>query len=237
MSTDAPTTDAPDEPEVAVDERREAIVARLRESLGDAVVEHHIRPGDDVWVRVARSAWQECGRVARDRLGCRYFTFLSAIDWLPSPYGRYLDAEVDTILAAAADPETAPAVAPVIEQGYAGGDTRFQVFARVANIKDHWGITFKVDVPDDDLRVDTWVPNYHAANWHERECHEMFGIAFEGHPFLEKLYLPGAFEGYPLRKDFPLLSRIVKPWPGIVDVEPMPGGDDEEGEGDGGDAG
>ena len=39
------------------------------------------------------------------------------------------------------------------------------------------------------------------------------------------------FEGHPLRKDYPLLARTVKPWPGIVDVEPMPGGaDDEEGE-------
>ena len=42
---------------------------------------------------------------------------------------------------------------------------------------------------------------------------------------LTKLYLPGDFEGHPLRKDFPLLSRMVKPWPGIVDVEPMPGDD------------
>jgi NADH-quinone oxidoreductase subunit C len=47
---------------------------------------------------------------------------------------------------------------------------------------------------------------------------------------MTKLYLPGDFEGHPLRKDFPLLSRRLKPWPGIVDVEPMPGGgaDDEE---------
>ena len=36
------------------------------------------------------------------------------------------------------------------------------------------------------------------------------------------MYLPTEFEGYPLRKDFPLLARMVKPWPGIVDVEPMP---------------
>ena len=51
----------------------------------------------------------------------------------------------------------------------------------------------------------------------------MFGFVFEGHPCLANLYLPGGFEGFPLRKDFPLLSRRVKPWPGIVDVEPMPG--------------
>ena len=55
----------------------------------------------------------------------------------------------------------------------------------------------------------------------------MFGITFDGHPGLRHLYLPGEFEGHPLRKDFPLLARLVKPWPGIVDVEPMPGGADE----------
>jgi NADH-quinone oxidoreductase subunit C len=45
------------------------------------------------------------------------------------------------------------------------------------------------------------------------------------------MYLPTDFEGFPLRKDFPLLARMVKPWPGIVDVEPLPGDDSEE-EGD-----
>jgi NADH-quinone oxidoreductase subunit C len=54
---------------------------------------------------------------------------------------------------------------------------------------------------------------------------------FNGHPHLTKLYLPGDFEGYPLRKDFPLLARRLKPWPGIVDVEPMPGGGDDDEEG------
>ena len=66
------------------------------------------------------------------------------------------------------------------------------------------------------------MPLFAGANWHERECWEMFGITFDGHPGLRHLYLPGEFEGHPLRKDFPLLARLVKPWPGIVDVEPMP---------------
>ena len=44
---------------------------------------------------------------------------------------------------------------------------------------------------------------------------------------LVNLYLPGAFEGHPLRKDFPLLAREVKPWPGLVDVEPIPGEPEE----------
>ncbi len=51
------------------------------------------------------------------------------------------------------------------------------------------------------------------------------------------LYLPGDFEGHPLRKDFPLLSRRVKPWPGIVDVEPMPGEEAGEAEDEAAEAG
>ena len=81
--------------------------------------------------------------------------------------------------------------------------------------------------------VDDAVPTvssiHPGANWHEREAWEMFGITFAGHPDLRHMYLPTEFEGYPLRKDFPLLARIVKPWPGIVDVEPMPGVADDEG--------
>ena len=76
----------------------------------------------------------------------------------------------------------------------------------------------------------TWTNVYAGANWHEREAREMFGIQFAGHPYPVNLYLPGGFEGHPLRKDFPLLSRMVKPWPGLVDVEPMPGEDPEAAE-------
>jgi NADH-quinone oxidoreductase subunit C len=61
-----------------------------------------------------------------------------------------------------------------------------------------------------------------GAEWHEREAHEMFGIDFVGNKNLTPLYLPDAFVGHPLLKSYPLISREVKPWPGDVDVEPMP---------------
>ena len=92
----------------------------------------------------------------------------------------------------------------------------------------HWGITFKADVDDESLLVQSWVPVYPGADWHERECWEMFGFVFDGHPALRHLYLPSEFEGHPLRKDYPLLARVVKPWPGLVDVEPMPGDDGDD---------
>ena len=100
------------------------------------------------------------------------------------------------------------------------------MFARLTDIRRHVGVTIKADVPDS-MTVPTWIPIFAGANWHERETHEMFGIGFDGHPDLRNLYLPGEFEGFPLRKDFPLLARMVKPWPGIVDVEPMPAEDED----------
>ncbi|HKY16791.1 MAG TPA: NADH-quinone oxidoreductase subunit C [Microthrixaceae bacterium] len=230
-SPDAPT-EAPDqaadetEEAPAVDELRDGVVARLAELLGDGLVEHHVAAGQDMWIRVTSDAWAVTAETLRNVLGARYFCFLSAIDWKPSPFGRYLDAEVDTIVHGATAKEPEPQ-----QTGVTGGEARFQVLARVANVRDHWGITIKADAtPDDAPRVPTWTRVYAGADWHEREAWEMFGITFEGHPHLRHIYLPSEFEGYPLRKDFPLISRMVKPWPGIVDVEPMPTVDEPEGD-------
>lgn len=65
---------------------------------------------------------------------------------------------------------------------------------------------------------------FRSANWHEREAHEMFGIVFEGHPNLVKLYLPEDFVGHPLLKSFKLASRTYKPWPGAKDPAEAAGG-------------
>ncbi len=235
-TTDAPDTSADDAAEtepVEVDEAREELLGRFTEALGDAVVGSHILAGKDLWIRVSNEAWRTAADVARNRLGAKYFTFLSVIDWMPSPYGRSMDSEVDRRLAnepAYSLPEGA------FETGYAGGDTRFQVFARVAHINDPgatWGLTFKADLGDDDPSVESWTSVYAGADWHEREAWEMYGVDFVGHPGLRHMYLPTGFEGHPLRKDFPLVSRQVKPWPGIVDVEPMPTDEtDDEAAGD-----
>ncbi len=205
-------------PALPGDGLRERIVQRLRDELGDGFVDSLVKPGDDVWVRVHPEAWRAAGLALRDALGCESFSFLSAIDWMPSPYGRGED-----------DP-TAPLPErdTEIKQGYTGGSTRMQVFARVTNVVEHFGVTVKADVPDDAPAIDSWTTVYAGANWHEREAHEMFGIEFNGHPDLRNMYLPTEFEGHPLRKDFPLLARMVKPWPGIVDVEPLPGEAQEE---------
>ena len=236
MADDTTTApEATEEEPVETDEAREQLLASFTDALGDALVDSHILAGKDLWIRVSTEAWGEAAEVARNRLGARYFCFLSAIDWMPSPYGRSMDSEVDRIISGEA---TQAAEAAAMEQGVTGGETRFQVFARVAHVGEpgnFWGVTLKADVPEDTLAVPTWTGVYAGADWHEREAWEMFGISFAGHPGLRNIYLPSDFEGNPLRKDFPLLSRMVKPWPGIVDVEQFPNeGDEGDGEGDAG---
>ena len=212
------TDTAAEEAQAPRDEEREALLAEMTEAFGDAVVGSHLAPGRGLWLRVNRDAWYDTVETVKLRFGFTFFDFLSGIDWLPSPWGRYEDAAVDTGIPRP-DPD-----AP-IETGVAGGETRFQVFCRLADVRHpapYRNVVLKADLPDDDLRIRSIVPLFAGANWHERECWEMFGITFDGHPGLRHLYLPSEFEGHPLRKDFPLLARLVKPWPGIVDVEPMP---------------
>ena len=226
MADETTETAVEEAEEVAlVDDERNAIAESIAEEIGDGVVETYVKPGDDVWVRVSRDAWVATAEALKNSLGYGYFGFLSAIDWMPSPFGRDMDSQVDLTLNPPDDDGAAP---EPMETGYAGGDTRFQVFMRVNDIANERAVTVKCDLPDGDLTIPTIIPVYPGSNWHEREAAEMFGIEFLGHPNPRKLYLPASFEGYPMRKDFALLSRRIKPWPGIVDVEPMPG-DDEEG--------
>jgi NADH-quinone oxidoreductase subunit C len=183
----------------------------------DAVLETADQFGDLV-VRVTPQVWHRVAEVAKSVLECDYLSFVSGIDWMPAP--REGDG---------ASGDTSSPVQPTeTTYGAAGSAGRFQVFAHVQSTSRHWGVTFKTDVDEADPRAASWVDVYPGADWHERECWEMFGVVFDGHPNLRKLYLPAEFEGHPLRKDFPLLARVVKPWPGLVDVEPMPGGDAED---------
>jgi NADH-quinone oxidoreductase subunit C len=223
---DAPPTEEQAEGEARpLDETEQELLARLERELGDGVVESADAFGSLV-VRVKPDSWRRAAEVSKHALECDFLSFIAGIDWQPAPREGE-EAGGDT---------SSPVQPTEMTFGVAGSAGRLQVFAHVESTTRHWGVTLKTDVDEHDPHAESWVTTYPGADWHERECWEMFGVAFDGHPSLRHLYLPSEFEGHPLRKDYPLLARVVKPWPGLVDVEPMPGEDApaaETAEGDG----
>jgi NADH-quinone oxidoreductase subunit C len=73
-------------------------------------------------------------------------------------------------------------------------------------------LRIKAELPKDaPLEVDSVWSIYRGADWFERECYDMFGITFNGHPDLRRLLMWEQYrEGYPLRKDFPLRGRFSR---------------------------
>ncbi len=83
---------------------------------------------------------------------------------------------------------------------------RFEVLYNLLSLKNKFRLRLKVRIDEKDCKVDSITSIYPTANWHERETYDMFGIIFNNHPDLRRMYMPEEFEYYPLRKDFPLLG-------------------------------
>jgi len=88
------------------------------------------------------------------------------------------------------------------------GGKRFTVLYQLCRFPDFLRLRLAVDVCETEA-LDSAVPVYRSADWAEREAFDMFGVRFEGHPGLCRIYMPDEFEGHPLRKDFPLGGRDV----------------------------
>ena len=119
--------------------------------------------GGALTVAVPSSDWARLARVAKESLGCRFFAFLSAVDWK---------------------------------------DQGLEMVARVENLADGFALTMKSRLGAGVAEVDSLVPVYRGAEWMERECYDMFGIRFAGHPDLRRILLPQDWEGHPLLKSY-----------------------------------
>ncbi|GAB4250854.1 MAG: hypothetical protein Kow00129_11690 [Thermoleophilia bacterium] len=97
-------------------------------------------------------------------------------------------------------------------------------FLTCVDWRDHFTLTLQVysleraaptrlccDLERDGRAVPTVSDLWHLADWEERECHDLFGLDFEGHPDLRRILLPEAWEGHPLRKDYVDRLSIERP--------------------------
>jgi NADH-quinone oxidoreductase subunit C len=85
--------------------------------------------------------------------------------------------------------------------------TRFEVVYQLRSSKHRHRIRLKIAVPEQDARCPSLATLWAAFNWQERETFDMYGIRFEGHPDLRRIFLYEEFVGYPLRKDYPKEKR------------------------------
>ena len=84
---------------------------------------------------------------------------------------------------------------------------RFDVVYHLLSMKKNHRVRVKIQA-DEQTPVTSVVSLFPAANWFEREAFDMYGILFSGHPDLRRLLTDYGFQGYPLRKDFPLTGHV-----------------------------
>ena len=116
-----------------------------------------------VTVTVPVESWVPFAEFAKTTLGCRFFAFLSAVDWK--------------------------------EQG-------LEVVCKIDNLDDNVPLLMKTRLGPSVSECPSLTPVFAGANWMERECYDMFGIRFDGHPDLRRILLGDDWVGYPLLKSY-----------------------------------
>jgi NADH-quinone oxidoreductase subunit C len=95
----------------------------------------------------------------------------------------------------------------VIGVDYLPREPRYEVVYHLVSIPNKLRLRVKVRLAGTDARVPTVQSVWPAANWHEREVWDMFGIFIDDHPDLRRLLMPEDWEGHPQRKDYPVQIR------------------------------
>ena len=90
---------------------------------------------------------------------------------------------------------------------YPDRENRFEVVYHLLSFKNNLRARVKVYI-DEGSAIDSLTSVFPCANWFEREAFDMYGIQFNDHPDLRRILTDYGFEGYPLRKDFPLSGNV-----------------------------
>ncbi|WP_336056216.1 NADH-quinone oxidoreductase subunit C [Nitratireductor sp. CH_MIT9313-5] len=90
---------------------------------------------------------------------------------------------------------------------YPARKKRFEVVYHLLSPRQNQRIRVKLST-DEDTPVPSVIDVFPGADWYEREVYDMYGVLFTGHPDLRRILTDYGFEGYPLRKDFPLTGYV-----------------------------
>jgi NADH-quinone oxidoreductase subunit C len=119
--------------------------------------------GPAITVTVPPAQWLALARFVKDTLNCRFFSFMSAVDWK---------------------------------------DDGMDIIAWVENTDDRISLLLKARLGPGQTTCQSLVSVYRGADWMERECYDMFGVQFAGHPDQRRILLADDWEGHPLLKSY-----------------------------------
>ncbi len=172
---------------------KEKVEQKLRATFGDAIISVDEFKGQ-VSVEVSRGRIAEVCRLLKEdpELSFNYLSDLCGADMLNfedlSARKAYLAIEHDL------RPDQLPP------------SERFVVVYQLTSLKNKERLRLKVKVDGENPSCPSVTDIFPSANWCEREAFDMFGIEFDGHPDLRRMYMPEEYEYHPLRKDFPLMG-------------------------------
>jgi NADH-quinone oxidoreductase subunit C len=163
----------------------EKVLAALQAAHGASVERVASPHGDD-------TAW-----IKRDDL-------LAVATWLKTDAAMLFDAPVFCTAIDWIDYK--PLHRPLVEH-WNESKPRFTVCYQIRSYTHRHRLRLEIEVPEHDPRVPSLSSLWPAFDWQERETFDMYGIKFDGHPDLRRIYLYEEFVGYPLRKDYPKEKR------------------------------
>lgn len=184
----------------------QVISAFLRQQFPDEVLASHQYRGDDTVV-IKPGRMLEVFRFLRDepRAAFTVLMDLAGVDYLA--FGR-----APSTAPSLATPSPLPyfmkpkAVAETWERGV-GESLRFEVVYHLYSLPHNHRLRVRLPVDEREAAVDSVAGLWQSANWFEREVWDMYGIRFRGHPNLTRILMYDAFDGHPLRKDYPINKR------------------------------
>jgi NADH-quinone oxidoreductase subunit C len=83
-------------------------------------------------------------------------------------------------------------------------EPRFEIVYHLQSVAPNRWLRVKAEVGGETPEIDSVFSVWRGSDWYEREVFDLFGVAFRGHPNLQRLMMPEGWQGHPLRKDYPV---------------------------------
>jgi NADH-quinone oxidoreductase subunit C len=181
-----------------------SLIETVKDRFPEAVSACHVYRGDDTLV-LNRDFLLEVARFLKEdpNLQMNFLMDLTAVDYAtfgkrPSP--AFFASSGVAVKPSSLIPDEDPWPGPP-------GEARFAVVYHFYSMQHKHRLRLVVPLQEADAEVNSLTSLWGGANWLEREVWDMFGIRFQGHPDLKRILMYEEFEGYPLRKDYPVNKR------------------------------